>query len=386
MSWTTWSFPTRIHFGAGALESLAPALRDGLGSRALVVTDPGMIGTDPLEALLLHLEDADIPCAVFSGISPNPSAPDVVQGVAAWRELGGDCLIGIGGGSAMDGAKAIQLMATHPGRIEDYDERRGGYERITDNVPPLITLPTTAGTGSEVGRSTVIVDPAIAEKMVIFHPALMPALAIVDPALMTSLPPHITAATGLDALTHNIEAHLSRGVHPMADGIALEGIRLVARSLERAVNDGQDIAARSDMAAAALMGAVAFQKGLGVTHSLAHPLSTLAGLHHGLANGILLPTTMAFNGARAPERFPALANAAGQTQHGGDPQAAVEIFVAWIRRLNEAVGIPANLRAAGVTEDLVPALSDQAFTDGCHAGNPVEVSRDDMEMLYREAF
>ena len=385
MSWTTWSFPTRVHFGEGALESVSATLQEGLGTRVLVVTDPGMLGTAALETLLAHLSDAGIAHAVFSGISPNPAAPDVVAGVAAWREFNGDCLIGVGGGSAMDGAKAIQLMSTHPGTIEEYDERRGGYDRITDNVPPLITIPTTAGTGSEVGRSTVIVDPIRQEKMVIYHPALMPTLAVVDPKLMTGLPPHLTAATGLDALTHNIEAYLSRGVHPMADGIALEGIRLVAGSLERAVNDGNDLAARGDMAAAALMGAVAFQKGLGVTHSLAHPLSTLAGLHHGLANGILLPTAMAFNGARAPERFPALANAVGETDHAGDPSSAVEALVAWIRRLNEAVGIPANLRAAGVHEDLIPALSDQAFADGCHACNPVEVSREDMEMLYREA-
>jgi len=385
MTILSWGFPTHIRFGAGALTELSSALRGGLGTKPLIVTDPGMVGLPPYEAVLHELKKQSVPFAVFSGISPNPAAPDVEAGLASYQDAQCDCIIGLGGGSAMDGAKAIQLMTTHEGRIQDYDERVGGYDRIKNAVPPCITIPTTAGTGSEVGRSTVIVDPATKEKMVIFHPFLMPALAIVDPELMTTMPASITAATGMDALTHNVEAYLSKGYHPLCDGIALEGIRLCQRSLEKAVHTPDDLDARADMAAAALMGAVAFQKGLGVTHSLAHPLSTLAGLHHGLANGILLPYAMAFNARGVPEKFVALAEAAGVSIHGGTATEQANAFIAWTEQLKKNIGIPKGLADAGVAEELVPAMTDQALADGCHACNPIEVTRDDLENLYREA-
>ena len=385
MSISSWGFPTNIQFGAGALSELVPALKGGIGSKPLIVTDPGMVGLPPYESVLQELQRQGVPFAVFSGISPNPEAPDVEAGLASYNEAGCDCIIGLGGGSAMDGAKAIQLMTTHDGKIQDYDERVGGYERIANAVPPCITIPTTAGTGSEVGRSTVIVDPATHEKMVIFHPYLMPVLAIVDPQLMTTMPATITAATGMDALTHNVEAYLSKGFHPLCDGIALEGVRLCRRSLEKAVHSPEDLDARADMAAAALMGAVAFQKGLGVTHSLAHPLSTLAGLHHGLANGILLPYAMAFNAKGVPERFVGLAEAAGVSIPGGSAADQANAFIAWIKQMKVNVGIPARLHEAGVDGELIPAMTDQALADGCHACNPIVVTRDDLENLYQEA-
>jgi len=339
-----------------------------------------------MKALEDTLRSGNIPFEVFSGISPNPTVPDVTAGVVAYKAFGANAIVGIGGGSAMDGAKAIALMVEHPGDLVDYDERVGGFDRIGDHhVPPMFTVPTTAGTGSEVGRATVIVDPQKSEKMVIFHPVLMPLAAIVDPNLMTSLPKGLTAATGMDALTHNVEAYLAKGYHPMADGIALEGIRLCANSLEKAVQDGNDIQARSDMAAASMMGAVAFQKGLGVTHSLAHPLSSIAGMHHGLANGILLPYAMRFNGKAVPQRFIGLAEAVGRLRPGMTGIEATEAFLDWVIALRVAIGIPNRLSEAGVTEAQVEEMIPQAFADGCHGSNPVAVTEEDLANLYREA-
>jgi hypothetical protein len=385
MAWTRWSYPTDIRFGAGALGTL-PSLLEARGAKApLVVTDAGLVGTPPLLAVLRTLEGAGLLPVVYAGFSPNPTASEVAGGVALYREHRRDCIVGVGGGSGLDGAKAVQLMTTHPGNIEQYDDRVGGYDRMgVAPVPPHFAVPTTAGTGSEVGRSTVIVNESTHEKMVIFHPILLPTAAIVDPEVMSTLPPHLTAATGMDALTHNVESYLALGVHHLADGIALHGVRLVARNLARAVRDGNDLDARAGMAAASLMGAVAFQKGLGVTHSLAHPLSTLAGMNHGLANGILIPYAMEYNAQTHADSFVLLAESAGLGTL--EPARAAAAFVQWLIALRAEIGIPHTLTEAGVSIELLPALSEQAFRDGCHASNPRPVGSEHIETLYRRAF
>ena len=382
-----WSFPTQVQFGAGSASLLPEKLDSGTKEqRVLLVTDPGLVELPPIVRIREILEEAEVSYSIFSEISPNPTAADVMTGAQHYRKAGCTAIVGVGGGSAMDGAKASALMAHHPGEIEDYDERVGGDQKIGGSpVPPILTIPTTAGTGSEVGRSTVVVHPVTNEKMVIFHPLLMPVWALVDPELMLTLPPGLTATTGLDALTHNIEAFLAKGYHPMADGIALEAIRMCARSLEIAVKEGANLDARADMAAASLMGAVAFQKGLGVTHSLAHPLSTIAGVQHGLANGILLPYTMRFNGERKPEPFLRLAEAVGIRVEGMTAQNAVEAFVDWVTNLNARIGIPSGLSAAGVTRNHIDEMVPQAIADGCHASNPVPVEEKDFRDLYETA-
>ena len=376
----SFSFPTDTRFGVGAI-ALLPQEVSRLGRRPLLVTDPGLRKLDTFARIETLLRDAGLEFSVYSDVSPNPGEADVVKGVEACRTGRCDLIVGVGGGAALDVAKAIRLMATHPGRIGDYDDRKRGYERIKPDLPPMIAIPTTAGTGSEVGRSTVIVDGETGLKAVIFSPCLMPTLALIDPELMVGLPPHVTAATGMDALTHNVESYLAPGYNPLCDSIALGGARLIARSLLRAVQDGTDLEARAEMAMAALMGAVAFQKGLGVAHSLAHPLSTVAQVHHGLANGILLALTMEFNLDAAEHRLADLATAFGLKQDSTRAMALAAIE--FVRRLAADIGIPSSLQAVGVREEMLPELVRQAVADACHHTNPRPVTEQDFEQLYR---
>ena len=283
-------------------------------------------------------------------------------------------------------AKAIRLKTSHPLPLEDYDDLKNGGDKINAAMPPLIAIPTTAGTGSEVGRSSVISLKSTARKTVIFSPHLIPNVAIEDPELTLGLPSHITAATGMDAMTHNLEAYLAKGYHPMCDAIALRGVGIVNRHLRTAVRDGRNIEARTEMMAASMMGAVAFQKGLGTVHSLAHPLSTVAGLHHGLTNAILLPHVMRFNVPSARERLAEVAGALGVECRSLSPDQAAHAAIAAIEKLNEDIGIPKRLRDVGVREEMIPIMVPKAIQDGCHLLNPRETTAEDMENLYREAF
>jgi alcohol dehydrogenase class IV len=380
---TMYSFPTLVEFGAGVLQNLPKRIM-GYGSKALVVTDPGMLGLPPLAQLQQTLRDAGVPFELFSGINPNPLDTDVDAGVDAYRAGACDVVVGIGGGSAMDGAKAVALMATHDGNILDYDDADGGSERIRDVIPPMITIPTTAGTGSEVGRSTVVIDTKRNVKVVVFSPFLMPNLALIDPELHVSMPPRLTAATGMDALTHNVEALLSKGFHPMADAIALEGIRLIGEHLVTAVQNGENVTARGGMAMAAAMGATAFQKGLGVIHSLAHPCSTIAGVHHGLANGVLIETGLRFNRDVAGRALARIATVLGIVGPPSDTRA--DAAIEWIAALRDDIGIPSRLQDVGVTQEMLPEMERQAMKDGCHLCNPKAVSAADIHELYKQAF
>ncbi len=373
MSIVTWSFPTTVVFGNGAISKLGDHVRRASGTRALVVCDPGVVKAQIAERVRKVLEDAGVPALVFDRVDPNPVLQNVTDGVAAFRSHGADVVVSVGGGSPLDAGKLIALKTTHERPLEEYDDAIGGDAHITSNVPPILNVPTTAGTGSEVGRSGVVTLAATGRKTVIFSPHLMAKAAILDPELTVSMPPRVTAATGFDALTHCIEAYLSLGDHPMADGIALMGIELCAKSLPRAVEAGADLAARGAMMKAAMMGAVAFQKGLGVCHSLAHPLSSEKNLHHGLANALCLPAVVDFNNAAVPDRVERVRRVLDLT--------STSLSNA-LRALREKIGLPSGLAAEGVTKADIPKLADKALEDACHRSNPRPCTRDDLVKLY----
>jgi alcohol dehydrogenase class IV len=371
-----WSFPTRIVFGAGeSARTGQEALAAGI-SRALIVTDSGVQAAGLADGVRKSLEGVGIATAVYTGIQSNPTEADIAGGATAYRELHADGVVAIGGGSPLDAAKLIALRARSEVTWEELDDARGGGRHVPKDVPPVIALPTTAGTGSEVGRAAVLTVESTNRKTVVFSPHLLPRVAILDPELTCSMPPKVTAATGFDALTHCIEAYLALGDHPMADAIALGGIDLVVSNLARAVADGHDIAARGAMMKAAMMGAVAFQKGLGACHSLAHPLSSDCGLHHGLANALCLPQVMDFNEEATLERVLHVSLLLGGSPEQGACSAAV-------RDLRRTVGLPEGLAAVGVRADQLDALADKAIEDACHRENPRPCTRDDLLVLYR---
>ncbi len=373
MSIVTWSFPTTVVFGNGSVSVLGDHVRRALGKRALIVCDPGVVKAQIAARVQRVLEESGIPAMVFDRVDPNPVLANVTDGVAAFRAHHADIIVSVGGGSPLDAGKLIALKTTHERPLEEYDDAIGGDAHITANVPPIINIPTTAGTGSEVGRSGVVTLEATGRKTVIFSPHLMAKAAILDPELTVSMPPRVTAATGFDALTHCIEAYLSTGDHPMADGIALMGIELCAKHLPRAVEAGADLVARGAMMKAAMMGAVAFQKGLGVCHSLAHPLSSEKNLHHGLANALCLPAVVDFNNAVVPDRVERVRRLVDLT--------ATSLSNA-LRALREKVGLPGGLSAEGVTKADIPKLAEKAMEDACHRSNPRPCTREDMAKLY----
>jgi 4-hydroxybutyrate dehydrogenase len=373
MTTVTWSFPTTVVFGNGSIATLGDHIKRIGATRALVVCDPGVVKAGIAERVKKVLEGAGIPALVFDRVDPNPIEPNVVDGVAAFRSHNADVIVSVGGGSPLDVGKLVALKTTHEKPLAEYDDATGGDRFITSNIPPIINVPTTAGTGSEVGRSGVVTLKATGRKTVIFSPYLMAKAAILDPELTVSMPPRVTAATGFDALTHCIEAYLSLGDHPMADGIALAGIELCAKHLARAVEAGADLVARGAMMKAAMMGAVAFQKGLGVCHSLAHPLSSEKNLHHGLANALCLPAVCDFNNAAVPDRIERIRRTVDLN--------ATSLSNA-LRAMRERIGLPSGLSAEGVTKADIPKLADKAMEDACKACNPRPVTRDDIVKLY----
>jgi alcohol dehydrogenase class IV len=376
MSTVTWSFPTTIVFGNGSLSTLSDHVRRAGGKRALLVCDAGVVKVEIAARVKQTLEGAGIATAVFDRVDPNPVESNVVEGVEAFRAHHADVVVAVGGGSPLDAGQLIALKTTHDRPLVDYDDATGGDQFITPNVPPIITIPTTAGTGSEVGRSGVVTLKATGRKTVIFSPYLLAKAAILDPELTVSMPPRITAATGFDALTHCVEAYLSLGDHPMADGIALMGIELCAKHLPRAVEAGADLPARGAMMKAAMMGAVAFQKGLGVCHSLAHPLSSEKNLHHGLANALCLPAVVDFNNSAVPERVERIRRLVDMTATS---------LANGLRTLRDKLGLPNGLASEGVTKADVPKLADKAMEDACHRSNPRPCTRDDMVKLYEQS-
>lgn len=389
----TYQFPTLIHFGAGA-RSLLPKTVTELGlQRPLVVSDRDVAQLPWFGPLVDSL--AALKSATFSGVWGNPVVSQVAAGLAAYHEHEADGIVAIGGGAPMDVAKAIALMAHHPGHLFDYEDGRPDARPVDQPVPPIVAIPTTAGTGSEVGRSTVISDDATHAKKILFDPQLLPQVVLADPELLLGLPAKITAATGMDALTHLIEAFLAKGLHPICDGIALEGLHLVAAHLQDSVvfarrlaagdtlSDTEQtahLAARGGMLNASMMGAIAFQKGLGVTHSCAHALSTVCDTHHGLANAMMLPVAMRFNFPATPQKFRRMAQVVQPESISG------EDFVAWLLNLRRAIGIPETLTDLGLSANVIDQLVDVARQDGCHTMNPYPVTKADFYALYENAF
>ena len=374
----SYSFPTNIRFGVGVIKELPKYLSDhNLGS-VLIVTDPTVKELHFTKALEQSIQNMGIRSHLFSDLSKNPVKSDVLKGKEKYIETKSDCILGLGGGVAMDVARAIALCINNQRDLFDYDDLTGGSIHVTEPIPHFITAPTTAGTGSEVGRSAIISEDESKKKRILFHPSLLAKMVFADPELTYELPDFITAATGMDALTHNMEAYLAKGFNPMCDGIALEGIRLISSSLPATVNKPNP-ESRTKMLMGSLMGAVAFQKGLGVVHSMAHPLSSLLDMHHGLANAICIPYGMEFNIPGQEDRFRqmALAMDLGET----DGKDVIES----LHRLNQKIGIPAQLSDAGVEESHINPLTELAVQDFCHPSNPIPVKAKDFNNLYKKA-
>ena len=373
-----YSFPTTIRFGAGSIKELPDHLAANGLKKVLLVTDPVVSGLDFFTEIKNTLSAKNISVEVFSDIHKNPVKSDVLKGGEVYTATNRDCIIGIGGGAAMDVARAIVLRINHHRDLFDYDDLIGGDQYVTEPVPYFITVPTTSGTGSEVGRSAIISEDDTHRKRILFSPKLLAKIVFADPMLTMELPAFVTAATGMDALTHNMEAFIAKNFHPMAEGIALEGIRLINESIVNATNN-PDLESRSKMMIASLMGAVAFQKGLGVVHSLAHPLSSLLDTHHGLANAVNLPYGMRFNAPGLEESFRRIARTMELKEETGNA------VVNYLFALNNQLGLPTTLGAIGVKAEHIETLSDLAFADFCHPNNPKPVTREDFKKLYTEA-
>ncbi len=373
-----YNFPTTIRFGAGSSKELGDYLLKNNTARPLIVTDPVVAQLGFFHKILSELTQKGISIEVFHDIHKNPVKSDVYKGTDAFDGTHRDSVIGIGGGAALDVARAIVLRVHHREDLFKYDDLVGGDIYVTNEVPHFITIPTTAGTGSEVGRSAIIADDVTHQKKILFSPKLLAKIIFADPLLTMELPPQVTAATGMDALTHNMEAFLAKMPHPLCEGIAMEGIALISQSLERAVNN-PDLESRSNMLIASLMGAVAFQKGLGVVHSLAHPLSALLDTHHGLANAVNIPYGMEFNIKGSEDKFRRMARTFGLREESG------EGVVKYLFDLNTRISIPHHLSAIGVKSSHIETLADLAFADFAHPNNPRPVSREDFKNLYLKA-
>ncbi|MBT5413748.1 MAG: iron-containing alcohol dehydrogenase [Rhodospirillaceae bacterium] len=362
----SWSYPTTIRFGAGRIAELPDACKTLGMARPLLVTDPGLSGLPMVASALRRNEDAALPTGLFSEVRGNPVGANVEAGVAAYRTGGHDGVIAFGGGSAMDAAKGIALMVGQDRPIWDFEDIGDNWTRANaEAIAPIVAVPTTAGTGSEVGRAGVIVNEATHTKVIVFHPRLLPGQVILDPELTIGLPPHVTAATGMDALAHNLEAFCAPTFHPMGEGIAVEGMRLVKEYLPRAVVDGTDIEARGHMLAAASMGTVAFQKGLGAIHSLSHPLGAVYDTHHGLTNAVVMPYVLDFNRPAIEEKCARLARWLDL------PEAGFDGLRRWVLDLRAELGIPHTLAEIGVDDARIDEIARMATADPSAGTNPV---------------
>ena len=373
-----WNYPTAIRFGAGRIAELPDACKS-LGIRKpLLVTDPGLAALPMIADAVERCRQAGLPCEVFSSVQANPVEENVTAGVQLYHQRGYDGVIAFGGGSALDAGKAIALMVGQSRPLWDFEDREDWYTRVNvAGIAPTIAVPTTSGTGSEVGRASVITDVRDHTKKIIFHPKMQPVLVIADPELTLGLPPHVTAAVGMDALSHNLEAYCSPFYHPMAEGIALEGMRLVKEWLPVAVKDGKNLEARAHMMVASTMGATAFQKGLGAMHSLSHPCSANLNTHHGLTNAVVMPYVLEWNRAALEDKMIRLAAFLGLRKHSFDG------VMSWIIELRETIGIPKTLGDLGLRGEHAAAFASQAFNDPSTGGNPLPMTSEKFEELYR---
>lgn len=375
-----WNYPTRIWFGVGRIAELPMACRELGISRPLLITDPGLAALPMVRDAVQACSEADLPCGLHSDVQANPVEANVSSGVEAFRSGGHDGVIAFGGGSALDAAKAVALMVGQNRPIWDFEDREDWWTRVNvAGMAPVVAVPTTAGTGSEVGRASVITDLRDHTKKIIFHPRMLPGLVIADPALTTGLPPHITAAVGMDALSHNLEAYCSPLFHPMAHGIAVEGMRLIREWLPLACQDGTHLRARAHMMVASTMGATAFQKGLGAMHSLSHPCGAVLNTHHGLTNAVVMPYVLAFNRPAIEAPMTHLARALDL------PRSGFDAVMDWVLELREHIGIPHTLAELGVTEAHIGELAPMAEADPSSGTNPVPLTAQNCAELYRRA-
>ena len=375
-----WGYPTQILFGVGRIAKLADACKSLGMQRPLLVTDPGLAGLPMVKDAIAANEAAGLPTGLFSDVKPNPVGKNVEDGVAAFREGGHDGVIAFGGGSGLDAAKAIAFMSGQSKSIWDFEDVGDNWKAADpDGIAPIVAVPTTAGTGSEVGRASVILNEETHTKKVIFHPKFLPGVVISDPALTVGLPPHITAATGMDALAHCLEAYCAPGYHPMAEGIDIEGIRLVKDWLPTAVKDGTNLAARANMLAAASMGATAFQKGLGAIHALSHPVGAVYDTHHGLTNAVVMPYVLVFNREAIDDKMTRLAAWLGL------PNPSFAAIMDWVMALRSELAIPHTLKEIGVGDDRLDELSEMAAVDPTAGGNPIPIGVPELKSMFVNA-
>ncbi|MDX1710586.1 MAG: iron-containing alcohol dehydrogenase [Rhodovibrionaceae bacterium] len=379
----SWSYPTTILFGPGRIRNLARACAAAGIARPLLVTDPGLAALPAVQDAVAANEAEGLATAVFAEVKGNPVGQNVEDGVAAFRAGGHDGVIAFGGGSALDAGKAIAFAAAQDAPIWEFEDRGDLWKKANaEAIAPVIAVPTTAGTGSEVGRASVILDERDGVKKVIFHPRMLPVTVISDPELTVGLPAHITAATGMDALAHCLEAYCAPAFHPMSEGIAVEGLRLIREWLPRAVEDGADVAARAHMLVAASMGSVAFQKGLGAIHAMSHPVGAAYDTHHGLTNACVMPYVLAFNRPAIEGKMQRLA---AWLELPGADEDGLRAVLDWTLELRRRFGVPHTLAEMGVEEARLPELVAAAAVDPTAGGNPVALNTDNLAELFDNA-
>lgn len=375
-----WNYPTSVWFGCGRIKEMSAACSQLNIKNPLLVTDHGLVALDMVKSLLADLQVAGLRVNVYSDVKPNPTGKNVDDGVQVYKSGGHDGVIAFGGGSSLDAGKAIALMAGQDRPLWDFEDVGDNWTRVKrGGVAPIIAVPTTAGTGSEVGRASVIHDVDAVLKKIIFHPTMLPQLVIADPELTVGLSANITAATGMDALSHNLEALCAPGYHPQAEGIAIEGMRLVKDHLVNAVKNPNDLVARSQMLSASLMGATAFQKGLGGMHALAHPLGASYGAHHGLLNAILMPYVLKYNAEVIARPMQRLANAL-ELQNK-----SVQGVINWVLQLRKDMGIPHALKEINIDDSRLSEIAQKAVEDPSNGGNPKPMQSSDYEIVLGDA-
>ena len=386
-----YSLPPSIRFGAGAIENLGEHIHTFDGKKPLIVTDEGVTNAGILAKTVEPLEKAKIDYAFFDAVQPNPTDLSVLEGLELYQAEGCDVVVAVGGGSVMDAAKGIRILTTHEPPLENYYLDVGGIDRITSNLPALICIPTTAGTGSEVSQGSIITDTSGRtteghRKRALGTPYNMASVALLDPELTVGMPPGLTAATGMDAVTHGVEAYVATRYHPIAEGVALQALKILGKNIRQAYHHGEDLNARGEMLIASAMAAFSFQKGLGAVHSLAHQLSTEANIPHGIANAILLPDVMEFNMSHAAEGYADIAAALGVDTSGMSTEDAADAAIAEIRALNEEFAIPKGLGIAGLKWERIPKIAKDAMLDHCHKSNPRSCTEADMQDLFEASF
>jgi len=375
-----WNYPTAMRVGPGRLSELPDVCQEAGISAPLLVTDPGLATLPMIENAIISCRDAGLRCELFSNIKPNPTGQNVEDGVQAYLEGQHDGVIAFGGGSGIDAAKAVALMAHQSVSIWELEDVGDNWTRANGElIAPIVALPTTAGTGAEVGRAAVILDESSETKKIIFHPKMLPQIVILDPELTVGLPAALTAATGMDAFSHSLEAWSSPLFHPMAEGIAAEGIRLVREFLPRAVQDGADIEARTQMLVSSSMGATSFQRGLGAMHALAHPLGALYDAHHGTLNAVLMPYVLKANRPAIESRIERLGRYIGLSDTGFDS------FMEWVLSLRAEINIPSTLSELGIDDQQSHRIGQMAVQDPSAGTNPITYSAEDYEQIFLSA-